>query len=159
MTPWEEAEKIVCGARNATYGKPEDNFERIAFMWSGYIAAKTGVRDALDNADVARMMTIFKLARDLGPVPTRDNLVDSHGYLMCLGNMTGRNSESNHVDPVGPQYDPRDVALSGEECKVIIDGVAFKATAAKGPGRKRKGGRPKGSGLTKGVGKPSPKGR
>ena len=156
MKPWEEAEKVVCGARNATYGKPEDNFERIAFMWSGYIAAKTGVRDALDNADVARMMTIFKLARDLGPVPTRDNLVDSHGYLMCLGNMTGRNSESNHVDPVGPQYDPRDVAI----CRTMDDAEFYKTVAAsKGAGRKRKGGRPKGSGLAKGVGKPSPKGR
>lgn len=128
---------IVSGARSVVYGSVEDSFEKIASIWSGYIEAKTGVVGALDAADVARMMVLFKLARDLGPVPIRDNLVDSHGYLICLGNLTGRNSESNSVDPVGAQYSPADVALQPPK-----DGG--KAAASTGKGRKRPSRRRKG---------------
>jgi hypothetical protein len=106
MTPWEEAERIVNGARSKQYGSPERNFDKIASLWGAYLGRN------LDAADVARMMVLFKIARDLGPKPVRDNLVDAHGYLMCLGQVTGRNAdEARTLDfaarPAGDPVDPR----------------------------------------------------
>lgn len=73
----EEAKRIVCGDRDQQYGKPEDSFCIIAKLWSDYIMRY------LDERDVAMMMILLKVARDVSGESKRDNLVDIAGYAAC----------------------------------------------------------------------------
>lgn len=95
----EEALKIVTGARRSAYGKPENNFERIARLWNAHIANTDRVlhykadvypspRSAhLDAADVATFCRFIKEAR-LAETPNhRDSFVDIIGYTLCQGEM------------------------------------------------------------------------
>lgn len=59
-----------------SYGKPEDNFSRIAKLWN---AAKLGDFEA---TDVALAMILLKVARQLNS-PKDDNWVDIAGYAAC----------------------------------------------------------------------------
>ena len=80
----EEAEKIVQGARQAHYGPPERNFELVAHFWNEYLAQRLGERrPVLGPRDVALLMILMKVARDVGGQPKRDNLVDIAGYAGC----------------------------------------------------------------------------
>lgn len=73
----DEAKAIVCGDRDQQYGKPEDSFCVIAKLWSDYIMRY------LDERDVAMMMILLKVARDVSGESKRDNLVDIAGYAAC----------------------------------------------------------------------------
>ena len=81
----EAACMCVCGDRQETYGKVEDNFNRIANFWTIYIG-----RDdlAFTATDVAAMMALLKLARIAsstqdGAMPKADNWIDLAGYAAC----------------------------------------------------------------------------
>ena len=50
----ERAKVCVCGERESDYGTPEDNFKRIAELWSAY----TG--HTYTSIDVAMMMALLK---------------------------------------------------------------------------------------------------
>ena len=72
-----EACEIVNGARNQAYGNVEDNFDRIASLWSIYLDT------AVTPIDVAMMMVLLKTARvSTGPIHL-DNYVDVAGYAAC----------------------------------------------------------------------------
>lgn len=72
-----EACEIVNGARNQAYGNVEDNFDRIASLWSIYLDT------AVTPIDVAMMMVLLKTARvSTGPLHL-DNYVDVAGYAAC----------------------------------------------------------------------------
>ena len=72
------AKSCVCGERDEDYGKPEDNFFRIASYWSVYLNHPVTPRD------VAMMMILLKVARtNLGG--TDDCYVDIAGYAACAG--------------------------------------------------------------------------
>lgn len=73
----DEAKAIVCGDRDRQYGKPEDSFYVIAKLWSDYIMSY------LDERDVAMMMILLKVARDVSGESKRDNLVDIACYAAC----------------------------------------------------------------------------
>jgi hypothetical protein len=73
----EEAARIVESDRNLSYDAPEDNFARIAAVWTVLLGHE------VTAADVARMMAGLKLVRDAF-APARDNRVDAIGYLLCL---------------------------------------------------------------------------
>lgn len=73
----EEAKQIICNDRNAQYGEPEDNFARIAELWTDYIGVE------LDSYDVCMLMVLFKLARLMSGKYKRDSLVDLIGYAAC----------------------------------------------------------------------------
>lgn len=76
-----EAGDIVNGARQDTYGQPEDSFKLIASYWSAYLE---GCPDrGLTALDVAHMMVLLKLARCSGQTTKRDNYVDLCGYA-CI---------------------------------------------------------------------------
>lgn len=75
----EEANKIVNGARNEAYGKPEDNFKRIAVYWSSYLDKE------VTTHDVAIMMILLKVARTQSGTGSMDNYVDIAGYAACAG--------------------------------------------------------------------------
>ena len=80
------AKSIVCGERQDQYGNPEDNFERIADLWTSYLNADV----MLQAADVACMMMLLKIARIATGTGKDDNWVDIAGYAACGGEIDGR---------------------------------------------------------------------
>lgn len=73
----EEAERIVNGQRNDTYDEPENNFRRIAMLWTAYLGIE------VNDSDVAVMNILQKVGR-LQYTPThKDSWVDIAGYAAC----------------------------------------------------------------------------
>jgi len=60
--------------RSGEHGKPEDTFPRIADFWSDYLACD------VDGADVAMMLALLKVAREVEGVYSEDNPTDIAGY-------------------------------------------------------------------------------
>ena len=83
-----EAEKCVCGKREQDYGTPEDNFDRIAKMWSAYMGVE------FNPVDVSMFMVMLKAARIKSGGGTMDSFVDGCGYFSCGGEIFARNMES-----------------------------------------------------------------
>lgn len=79
--PHREAERLVLGDRQASYGHPIDNFTANAHMWTGTLYYKLQPNEVITPEDVALMMLQVKVAREIN-VKKRDNITDSHGYLM-----------------------------------------------------------------------------
>lgn len=73
----EEAQEIIYGDREKTYGRPERNLTAIAEMWNAYLANSNG--SAITAHDVCMMMMLLKIARQANAYK-RDNLVDACGY-------------------------------------------------------------------------------
>ena len=73
MTILSEAESLVSGDRENSYGHPTKNIKRIAELWSTY----TGVE--LTGHDVCNMMVLLKISRHKNSYK-KDNLVDICGY-------------------------------------------------------------------------------
>lgn len=76
----EKAFDCVSGQRVTDYGKPEDNFERIAKLWNAYLGS-----DVVVSKDVAIMMALLKIARIKGGNGDEDSFVDLAGYAACAG--------------------------------------------------------------------------
>lgn len=72
-----EAERLVNGKRAEQYGQPPENMARIGAVWGALLG-----REPIPPRTVAVMMAALKLARECGPEPKRDNLVDACGYLL-----------------------------------------------------------------------------
>jgi len=72
----EEALRITKGDRNASYGPPDQDFQRTAQMWS----AIKGVE--FEAREVALFMIALKLSRETHQ-RKRDNWVDIAGYSRC----------------------------------------------------------------------------
>lgn len=75
------AKDIVNGARNATYGSPEDCFGTIAGLWGSYLGR------TLSATDVAMLMVLLKVARSKSSPGYADNYVDIAGYAACAGEL------------------------------------------------------------------------
>ena len=73
----EAAEHAVTGDRETDYGTPEQNFARIADLWTAYLCR------SIEPHDVAAMMILLKLARVAGGQYKNDNWVDVAGYAAC----------------------------------------------------------------------------
>lgn len=80
----EEAQTIIYGDREQTYGSPSKNLETIARMWRAYLSACTKGIDELNAKDVAAMMMLVKVARFANNPLHRDNLVDICGYAALV---------------------------------------------------------------------------
>lgn len=78
------AEKIITGDREGTYGKAEDSFSRIAELWSVFLDKK------IYSSDVANMMILMKVARNMGGVYKDDNWVDICGYAALGGEIQAK---------------------------------------------------------------------
>ena len=74
-----EAERLVNGDRNNTYGPPEQDFERTAIMWTTYMNG----RRIFDAHDVAVMMILLKVSRLSWSPDKPDNWIDIAGYAAC----------------------------------------------------------------------------
>lgn len=75
-----EAETLITGDRNKTYGSPTENFANTAALWNVQIGHK--LKEPITAAEVAQLMTQLKLARMIAQ-PKRDNYLDAVGYLAC----------------------------------------------------------------------------
>jgi hypothetical protein len=82
-----EAERIIYGDREMTYGHPSKNLWTIARLWTAYVDA------ASDNSlqgkeftakDVALMMILVKTARLANNESHRDSIVDICGYAALM---------------------------------------------------------------------------
>ena len=84
-TVLQEANRIIYGDREQTYGHPSKNFDATAALWNGFMNAReiAGKSVDLDCFDVAWMMTLLKMARELHQ-HKRDNIVDFIGYAGCI---------------------------------------------------------------------------
>ena len=76
----EEANKIIYGDREKTYGKPSKNLQTIAEMWNAYL----GNEVCLSPKDVAVMMILLKAARLANDMNHRDSVVDICGYAALI---------------------------------------------------------------------------
>jgi hypothetical protein len=80
----DEAKRLVCGDRQASYGPPDQDFQRTAKMWEALLGVyiKNGVLVIPPKA-VAMCMIALKLSRETH-MKKRDNAVDIAGYAHCL---------------------------------------------------------------------------
>lgn len=79
-----EAQSIIYGDREKTYGAPDKNLKAIAGYWANHLHTRFGVYHDVTPEDVCIMMTLLKAARLGNDVTHRDSLVDAVGYLALL---------------------------------------------------------------------------
>jgi hypothetical protein len=94
-----DAHKIINGDRQQSYGNPEDTHGVIADLWNGYLQALNKVQASsgeprmannpprLHDKDVALMMVLFKIGRELNGAGCKDNMVDAAGYIALAADM------------------------------------------------------------------------
>lgn len=106
-----EAHKIINGDRQQSYGNPEDTHAVIADMWNGYLQGLARVYGDefsfpyLTNADVAHMMVLFKIARQINGAGKRDNAIDGCGYLALAWDMYEAKEQDAVVDSLCKEMD------------------------------------------------------
>jgi len=72
-----EAETLICGDRNASYGEPTQDFTRTAALWSAY----KGV--PFEAHEVATFLILLKCSRIAWSPDKHDHWVDIAGYAAC----------------------------------------------------------------------------
>ncbi len=87
----EEATEVVSD-RGKSYGTPEDNFGRIAILWTAHLANRHGANLPIDPADVAVMMALMKIARLENDPAHLESWIDLAGYAACGGELAGRDA-------------------------------------------------------------------
>ena len=94
-----EAAKAATADRGLNYGRPEDNFRRIARLWNAHLVNRhaegfggdTGMAiPTLDAIDVAQMMALLKIARLEHAPDHMDSVVDLAGYAACLAEIVSQ---------------------------------------------------------------------
>ena len=76
------AKEYVTKDRAATHGDAESNFGLISCYWSAHLDTKVSA------ADVAVMMTLFKLARMKSNPAHIDNAIDAAAYAALAGEIS-----------------------------------------------------------------------
>ena len=95
----EQAMECVLKDRASQYGTPEDNFGRIAKLWSTY----TGT--VLDGIDVAMMMALLKVARIRNNKDYSDGYIDLAGYAACGAELAGKaEAYRQSIEKAGAEY-------------------------------------------------------
>ena len=85
--------------RNCEYGGPEDNFGRIALLWTDYLGVK------LDEVDVAMLMSLLKIARIRNNKGYEDGFCDLAGYAACGAELAGaEKAREDAVREAGEEY-------------------------------------------------------
>lgn len=139
-----EAVRIVTGARRSAYGRPENNFRRIARLWNshlrnvGIIADEPGALQMCPR-DVAAFMRLMKEARLAETPDHRDSFVDLVGYALCGAEVAGVSvSEPAPIEPA-PEADGW-IAWEGGEMPVPGDmWVEYRMRSVRAVGKTRAG--------------------
>ena len=85
------------GDRGLNYGKPEDNFDRIARLWNAHLLnAGANLTWMLNATDVALMCALLKVARLEHQPDHLDSWVDLAGYAACGGEIAVRDLPEYH---------------------------------------------------------------
>ena len=79
-----EAQSIIYGDREKTYGAPDKNLKAIAGYWANHLHTRFGVYHDISPEDVCIMMVLLKAARLGNDITHRDSLVDAVGYLALM---------------------------------------------------------------------------
>lgn len=126
-----DADHCINGEREGQYGSPEDNFRKIAILWSDYLNLTNKVQLSLSAADVAKMMVLFKLARSMGPQDKYDNYVDLIGYAACAAEAKSIEDPSligfeciQHKEGIIVEQNPSIIGF-GKECELGDVGLTF----------------------------------
>lgn len=82
------AKRLTSNDRQADYDHPTPNHERIAALWNAYLAIRKDSRSPISAADVATMMILLKIARNVFK-PKEDSIIDIAGYARCLAKIQG----------------------------------------------------------------------
>lgn len=76
--------KAAVADRGVNYGSPEDNFTRIAALWSTHLTnRREDPVSTITPADVAIMLAMVKIARLQNDPTHQDSWVDIAGYAAC----------------------------------------------------------------------------
>lgn len=87
MNYLKEADEIIFGDREQTYGSPAKNINNIAQQWRLFMLQKYGVDVPLSAEDVCWMMVDLKKTRQMN-VSKDDNMVDAAGYIGLIGRIS-----------------------------------------------------------------------
>lgn len=91
-----EAERVICNDRQDQYGNAEDSFKLIANFWNVYLQRKLDGPSAITPYDVARMMTLLKLARSMTNPMHQDNDIDICGYTAIAAELAYEEWAGDH---------------------------------------------------------------
>jgi len=78
-----EACAIITTSRAETHGSYEENYTRLAGMWSAYLGVPVSV------VDVTNMLVMLKIARARTKPKHADNWIDMVGYAACGAEVAG----------------------------------------------------------------------
>lgn len=90
-------EQTICRDRQDIHGNPESTHELISEYWSTYLTEECKLEVALSAADVAIMMTLFKIARMQVNPKHQDNIVDALGYMAIAGEIIDSTQGSDEL--------------------------------------------------------------
>ena len=114
MSVLKEADGLVNGDRQASYGHPHTDYTCTADMWSAMILRRYGVDIPLTPDFACLMMVAVKLSRECGK-PKRDNLVDAAGYIACAEKCLDKENELNSLtETFGPLDEPSARKTAGQ---------------------------------------------
>jgi hypothetical protein len=105
-----EADNLVNGDRNVSYGDPRQDFQRTAAMWSAYLGQE------LRPHDVAALMALLKVSRIRWSPEKRDSWADLAGYAAC-------GYECVALDEAEAQGERASATWTNEEPVFTMDGV------------------------------------
>lgn len=83
--------------RQSTHGNAENNFDRIADLWTSYFDCEV----MITGKDVAAMMVLFKVARFRANPTHLDNMIDACGYAAFAGEIGQGYGPRTQVDEDG----------------------------------------------------------
>ena len=104
-----QAPDAVCTDREGQYGSPEDNFRRIADLWTAYWGGYP-----FEPKDVAMMMSLLKIARITTGKHKDDHYIDLAGYAACgaeLGSL-----ETAHEAEAVTESEPDEIEIAVYIC-------------------------------------------
>lgn len=81
-----EAARLIGGDRDRVHGNKITNFQNIALLWSAWLEMR-GADFILTGADVAKLMTLLKIARMESGTHNVDDAVDACGYAAIAGEL------------------------------------------------------------------------